>query len=110
MACDYGALWNVGSAPPDEAFDVLQACTSDPHLWIWSIVGTLVCAGVGALIGKYKNAVLRDAVLGAALGPIGWLISLFLPRQKTWPKCPACQHTVPPDDAHCRYCGAKLHV
>jgi hypothetical protein len=111
MACDFSALANLDPTDPDAAQRLLDQCTqtlADPTLWIWAIVITVVCAAVGALIGKYKNAVVRDAVLGAALGPIGWVISLLLPAQKAKPACPRCRKPVDAGDAHCRHCGAKL--
>jgi hypothetical protein len=111
MACDFSALANLDPTDPDAAQRLLDQCTqtlADPTLWIWAIVFTVVCAAVGALIGKYKNAVVRDAVLGAALGPIGWIISLLLPAQKAKPACPGCRKPVDAGDAHCRHCGAKL--
>jgi hypothetical protein len=109
VSCDWLALLHVESASdPAEALDTLTVCATDPQLWIWGIVATVVCTAVGALIGKYKNAVMRDAVLGAALGPIGWIISAFLPANKPAPKCRACGRNVDKNDAHCRHCGAAL--
>lgn len=111
MACDLSALTNLDPSDPDQANALLQQCTAaltDPKLWWWALVFTIVCAGVGALIGKYKHAVVRDAVLGAALGPIGWIISLFLPVMKPKPLCPACKRIVEAGDVHCRHCGARL--
>ncbi|MHB8680125.1 MAG: hypothetical protein ACYC7G_10360 [Rudaea sp.] len=111
MACDLSALSNLDPTDPDAAQRLLDQCTAtltNPSLWIWAIVFTVVCAAVGALIGRYKNAVARDALLGAALGPIGWLISLLLPVRKPAPKCTACTRPVDAGDRHCRHCGAAL--
>lgn len=111
MACDLATLASTDSQDIEQLMQVLDQCTktlSDPRLWIWAIVITAVCAAVGAMIGKRKNAVVRDAILGAALGPIGWIISLCLPVSKPRPVCQACKREVGPDDVHCRYCGAKL--
>lgn len=111
MACDLTALANIDPSDPDQANALLQQCTAaltDPKLWLWAIIFTIVCALVGALIGKYKNAVVRDMILGAALGPIGWVISLLMPVQKPKPVCPQCGKPVQAGDAHCRHCGAKL--
>ncbi|MGH8122109.1 MAG: hypothetical protein ACREPT_05000 [Rudaea sp.] len=110
MSCDFTTLFKV-QGDPEAAMDVLQQCTEallDPTTWYWAIAFTIVCALVGALIGKYKNAVVRDTVLGLALGPIGWIISLLLPATKPKPACPACKRVVEAGDAHCRYCGAAL--
>ena len=111
MACDLSALSNLDPGDPEQAARLLDECTralTSPRLWFWTIVVTVVCAAVGALIGRYKNAVVRDAILGAALGPIGWIISLCLPASKPKPTCPSCKRDVDAADAHCRHCGAKL--
>jgi hypothetical protein len=111
VACDLSALANLDPADPEAAQRLLTECTAtlaDPSLWIWAIVFTIVCAGVGAVIGKYKNAIVRDAILGAALGPIGWIISLLLPAQKRKPACPRCHKLVDAGDRHCRHCGAQM--
>lgn len=111
MACDFSALGNIDTGDPEQAAALLQECVgvlSSPDLWFWAIVFTLVCALIGALIGRYKNAIVRDTVLGAALGPIGWIISLCLPVRKAPVTCRACQRRVDPGDAHCRHCGASL--
>jgi hypothetical protein len=81
---------------------------TDPKLWFWALVLTIVCGAVGALIGKYKKAVVRDTILGAALGPVGWIISLCLPVAKPKPQCKVCGKPVEATDVHCRHCGAKL--
>ena len=112
MSCDFSALSKVQDAgDPEQAAELLSECTAllaDPSLWIWAIVFTVVCGVVGALIGKYKNAIARDTFLGLLLGPIGWVISLILPAQKPKPKCPACTKAVDAGDRHCRHCGAAL--
>jgi len=111
MSCDFNALSNLDPTDPEQAPRLLEECTrtlTDPTLWFWAIAFTVVGAVVGAWIGKRKNAVTRDALLGAALGPIGWIISLMLPAPKPKPACPACKRVVESGDVHCRHCGAKL--
>ena len=113
MACDFSALSKLDPGDPEQALQLLDQCTSalsDPKLWIWTLVFTVACALVGAMIGRYKNAVARDTILGAALGPIGWIISLCLPAHKPRPRCRACGREVEAGDAHCRHCGAKLNA
>ena len=112
MNCDVATLTQVlQSADPDEQMETLDACfavLSDPTLWYWLIGFTIVCALVGALIGKYKNAVVRDTLLGLALGPIGWGISLLLPKAVPKPPCRACGKPIAAGDKYCRHCGAPL--
>jgi hypothetical protein len=111
MSCDFSALSNLDPTDPDQAPRLLEECTrvlTDPTLWFWAIAFTVIGAVVGAWIGKRKNAIARDTLLGAALGPIGWIISLVLPAVKPKPACPACAGEVGAGDAHCRHCGAKL--
>jgi hypothetical protein len=113
MACDFSALSNLDPQDAEQTLRLIDECTqtlSDPRLWLWALVLTVVCGAVGAMIGRRKNTVVRDAVLGAALGPIGWIISLCLPAQRPPPACPACKREVGAADAHCRHCGAALRT
>ena len=112
MSCDFSALTNLDPTDPDLANRLLEECTAaatDPTLWFWSIAFTW-SAPSSARIGKRKHAVARDTILGASLGPIGWIISLCLPAPKPKPACPACKGEVGAGDAHCRHCGAKLRA
>jgi hypothetical protein len=111
MSCDFSALGSIDPNDPEQANALLQQCTAtltDPDLWLWLILFTIGCAAVGALIGRRKNTMMRDAILGAALGPIGWIISLCTPAARPKPQCPACKRPVDAGDAHCRHCGAQL--
>lgn len=110
--CDVATLTQaLQSGDPDQQMQALDACSAvltDPTLWYWLIGLTLFCALVGALIGKYKHAVVRDMLLGLALGPIGWGISLLLPRAVPKPPCRACGKPVEAGDKYCRHCGMAL--
>jgi len=112
LTCDVATLTQaLQSDDPDGQMQVLDACFSvmtDPTLWYWLIGFTIVSAVVGALIGKYKNAVVRDTLLGLALGPIGWGISLLLPKKVARPPCRACGTPVQAGDKYCCHCGAPL--
>jgi hypothetical protein len=111
MSCDLNSLSNIDASDPDQLDALAQQCTAvifSPTLWMWAIGLTIVGALVGAWIGKRKNAVVRDAILGAALGPIGWIISLLLPAPTPPKICPACKRVVGPADLHCKFCGTKL--
>ncbi len=109
MSCDFSALANIDTTDPDQVAALMQQCTSvvfDPMLWVWAIVFTIVCAVVGGWIGTYKKAVVRDAILGATLGPIGWIISLCLPVRAQ--QCAQCGTRAPGVDRFCRRCGHTL--
>jgi len=111
MACDFAALGSIDQNDPEQVSALLHECMGvafSPQLWIWAIAITVIGALVGAWIGKRRNAVRRDAILGAALGPIGWIISWNLPARTAPRTCTACKGVVQPGDAHCRHCGAKL--
>ena len=111
MACDFSALDQIDTSDPEQAQALLQECTKallSPELWAWAIGLTVVGALVGAWIGKKKNAVARDTLLGAALGPIGWIISAYLPARKPIKKCSSCGTQIAPTDAFCKSCGKKL--
>jgi hypothetical protein len=116
MDCDVSTLLDaIQSGDADQQMQALASCSDsvfDPTLWYWLIGFTIVCAVVGALIGKYKNAVVRDTVLGLALGPIGWLISLLLPKRAKNasgpPYCGSCGKSVIAGDKYCRHCGALI--
>ena len=113
MACDFSALASIDPNDPDQATVLLQQCTAtltDPVLWAWAIGFTIVGALVGWWIGKRRNAVKRDTLLGAALGPLGWIVSLLLPKGAAAAKCPQCAGIVDARDAHCRHCGADLRT
>lgn len=111
MDCNLATLATADTADVEQMMLLMDQCTkalTDPKLWIWALVLTIVGGAVGALIGKRKNAVGRDVILGAALGPIGWIISLCLPVARPKPVCRVCGKPVETGDAHCRHCGAKL--
>ena len=112
LSCDVATLTQaLQSDDPEAQMQVLDTCfavLTDPTLWYWLIGFTVVCAVVGALIGKYKNAVVRDTLLGLALGPVGWAISLLLPKKGPRPPCRACGKAVEAGDKYCRHCGATL--
>jgi hypothetical protein len=112
MSCDIPTLTDVlQSGDPEQAQRTLESCTAmifDPTLWLWTIAFTVVGGVGGWLIGRYKHAVVRDTLLGLAFGPLGWIVSLFMPAQKPSSKCAACGNTVDARDKHCRHCGAAL--
>ena len=111
MSCDLSALNALDPTEPDQATQLLQECTHtlmNPALWFWAIALTVIGAVVGAWIGKRKNAVTRDLLLGATLGPIGWIISLMLPAARAKSACSACKREINAGDAYCRHCGAAL--
>lgn len=78
------------------------------HLVDWWFVLWLELgfAAVGALIGWAKGAMLRGALLGALLGPVGWVISLL--SKSKLPECPACGRGNLAGARRCRHCGADL--
>jgi len=71
-------------------------------LIIWIIVGV----GIGAAIGETKHRAGEGAILGALLGPIGWLIIAL--GKNMGPKCPACKGDIIKGAIKCKNCGSDL--
>jgi len=58
----------------------------------WFLLWLVVGGGIGAAIGSAKDNGGSGFVLGALLGPIGWIIAALLDYPR---KCPACLGGVP---------------
>lgn len=73
----------------------------------WLIVAVLAIANtaVGWAIGVSRKRPIDGAVVGFILGPIGWLLMLFLFADER-PRCPACGGVVNEGYAKCRHCGS----
>jgi hypothetical protein len=78
------------------------------ELLLWLVVGGLV----GAFIGERKGRTGQGAVLGAILGPIGWLVVGLGPDYKQptkeTKKCPFCAELVKREAKVCKHCGRDL--
>jgi hypothetical protein len=72
---------------------------------IW-VVGWLISAVVGAIIGSTKGRPTAGGVWGLLLGPIGWIVILIAPD--TRPKCPECGGTTVRGARKCQNCGSVL--
>ena len=69
----------------------------------WLIIGIIV----GGVIGSTRNNVGTGLVLGGLLGPIGWIIVLFLDER---PKCPECRGSLPDNAKRCQHCGVEIEM
>jgi hypothetical protein len=69
------------------------------------IFGAIVSAIIGGLIGATRNNAGSGIVWGALLGPIGWILVLFLDQRA---KCPECRGPVPEGAHRCLHCGFEL--
>ena len=69
-------------------------------LWI------LVLGGIGYVIGQRKGRPVGGFILGALIGPIGWLLVGF--GNSYGLKCPSCKGQVPKDATKCMHCGSEL--
>lgn len=60
-----------------------------------------IWVSIGGIIGGWKGRRRLGMALGFFLGPIGWMVLLFLsPVQK----CPRCRASIPTDAVVCMYC------
>ena len=73
--------------------------------FLWSFLWICVGAVVGAAIAESRGQRVSGVVIGAILGPIGWLILLGLDER---PKCPACLGRVNVGASKCCRCGSDL--
>ena len=73
-------------------------------LWI---IGALINTLIGYFVGERRGRIFDGAVLGFCLGPLGWLITLFLEDRRI--KCPHCAGAVlSPDATVCARCARDL--
>jgi len=89
----------------------LESWSPDPDFLAVSAtyLGVLLLMGVvGSAIGHQRQRAGAGFVLGVLLGPIGWLLILFLPAAGR--KCPACLGVVPHQARRCQHCGEELSV
>lgn len=71
------------------------------YIFFWLLVG----AAVGGVIGGTRNNVGSGIVWGALLGPIGWILVLFMDARA---KCPECRGPIPDGAIRCQHCGAEF--
>lgn len=109
LECSISGLSQLDSSDIDALMRMNEACLNmllDPGLWAWSIGVTLVCVGVGALIGWSKGRMTAGIIWAAVLGPIGWII-VALGKSNLDP-CPECSKGNRPGAHTCRHCGVDL--
>lgn len=106
LECTLSAVTQIDQTDPEAIQALMRQCVHtllDPTLWEWALLFTLVCAIVGALIGWSKGRWVSGLVWGAALGPIGWLVTAL--SKSNLPECPECGKRNRPDAKVCHYCG-----
>lgn len=98
-------LEGIDPADPDAAWRLFWRLMGLVDWWglFWL---TVACAAVGGLIGRYKGALWKGVLLGAALGPIGWAVALMAVQPPR--ACAACGQANPADARRCGRCGASL--
>ncbi|HEX5121638.1 MAG TPA: zinc ribbon domain-containing protein [Rhodanobacteraceae bacterium] len=109
LSCTLKSLSAIDTTDPEALQALLQTCTDkllNPSLWEWAIVLTLICAGIGALIGRSKGRWLAGFIWGAALGPIGWIVIAVAKREPRL--CPECGRKNPVDAKVCHGCGIQF--
>lgn len=73
-----------------------------PLALTWVVAGALG----GAAIGWIKNRLWRGVLLGATLGPIGWLVVGLL--EGAFRECPACSRPIRVQARVCPHCHASV--
>ena len=69
---------------------------------VWGVFWVVIGAVVGRVIGAARNNPKGGLMLGAILGPIGWLLAFFSDDR---PECPQCKNRVQPGARICPHCG-----
>lgn len=106
LECTFASLSKVDQTDPEAVQALLRGCIDtllDPTLWEWALLLTLLCAVIGALIGRAKGRWVAGFVWGAALGPIGWIVIAL--SKSSLRECPECGRRNQPDAKVCRSCG-----
>jgi len=84
--------------------EIIPGISDDVTISISMVAIWLFMGLIGWGIGRPRG---RDAfgfLMGALLGPIGWIITLCMPRSGR--KCPACLGVVPEAAIRCCHCGS----
>jgi hypothetical protein len=75
----------------------------------WILIGLIAVLGgiVGLFLGENRRGLpLVGLLLGALLGPVGWLLVLVLPDHRR--PCPVCGEKLLSDEPVCPECGHEL--
>lgn len=94
-----------GDGQEDGGEEVVMHGLGAPELIVITL-WTLLMGGIGAAIGARKARSGFGFVLGALLGPLGWLVTFVMPSNH--PKCPACKGDVFTGATKCKNCGSDL--
>ena len=109
LECTLTSVAKLDRSDIEAVLALYQSCLDtllSPSLWGWLLVLTLICAVIGALIGRSKGRWLAGFVWGAALGPIGWIVVAVSKREPRL--CPECGRKNPPDAKVCHSCGIEF--
>jgi hypothetical protein len=85
--------------------DVMEGICALPCLWF--IGWVLICGVIGSGIGGSKNRSGDGFLLGALLGPIGWIIVVLMPHHYTY-HCPYCDEGIRRRAIRCPHCRSDL--
>jgi hypothetical protein len=77
----------------------------DSNFGVYMFFWVVVCGAIGSVIGSSRNNPISGLVWGAILGPIGWILVIFLDERA---KCPECQGAIPEGAKRCQHCGHEL--
>lgn len=81
-------------------------------VWIIAFVLWCICGAIGAAICRPKNRMEEGAALGFFLGPIGVVITLFLPTKSASPfsNKVSSPQSAWPTNIRCKNCDNRIHA
>lgn len=75
-------------------------------MWELFLVYLIINSLIGYWLGSKRGRVGDSIALSIFLGPIGWLLILFGPDERT--RCPECREVVQPGARRCKHCGVQI--
>jgi hypothetical protein len=76
---------------------------------VWWSLAAIVCALIGAGVGRQRGQQDTGLLLGLLLGPVGVVVAALLPdRAEERRPCPHCAEMIRVAASVCRFCGRDV--